>query len=407
MRERRKGRTILAVLACIVLMGVFLFLGQLFAQDDYDDYMDDMMMDGPGMMRPTEVGLKWTEHEMPEELLITYDEFLARTGLQRALIPDFFLFTEDDEPKGATEDQWMQLQRIYATREVVDVVDVAAAGRPGYGLAARISGEIAVKEAEIADVHYVYSKGLDNFSFKIGYPQIEHGDIRPGMTSVPLQVGVIKQVKSGVAQRYPTLVYRKLKKYDNYGTDRQLFHIVDYEGGMWNPKKIWLYNGAVSEWNSLWGQNSIRLTLYDAAGNEIISGVQSAGHDGGICAKLVHPDTLNYAPMHETIIPPRDLAFRGGNLNLDYTKGWYYSFSFNIPLTTLAGLDRAEAVLVGAGGVEGARGQTGAPPPTVATFDPTREAVTAGVDRATDAARRGVGMSGYHLGPPVYTPFGF
>lgn len=410
MRERRKGRAIPAVLVVITLLGSFVFLGQLFAQEDYDDMMmDDFdMMGGPGMAAAAG-GLEWTEAPMPEELLITYDEFLAQTGHARAEIPDFFLFTEDDQPKENTEDQWMQLQRIYAAREIA-VADVAVAGKPGFGLAARITREIAVKESEVSDVRYLYEKGLDNFSFRIGYPQVEHADIRPGITSVPLRVGVIMQVKSGVAQRYPTLVYRKLKKYDNYGTDREQFHIVDYEGGMWNPKKVWLYRGAASEWNGLWSQNMIQLTLYDVAGNTIISGVQPAGHDGGILAKLVHPDTLNYAPMYETIIPPQDHAFRGGNLNLDYTKGWFYSFSFNIPLATLASLDRAEAVLIGAGGVQGARSQTSAPPPTAATFDgdASRAAVTAGADRATDAARRGVGMSGYSLGPPVYTgPVGF
>ena len=411
MRERRKGRTILSLLALIAALGVFLFLGQLFAQEDYDMpggpddmmMMDDMMMDGPGMRPADPGGLQWTEVEMPEELTITYQEFLARTGLPRAEIPDYFLWV-DDEPRHYTEDQWMQLQRIYATREIVEVAEVAAAGRPGYGLATRISRELAVKEGEIEDVRFVYEKGLDNFSFKIGYPQVEHADIRPGMTNVPLQIGVIKQVKSGVAQRYPTLVYRKLRKYDNYGRDRQLFHIVDYEGGMINPKKIWLFSGAVSEWNSLWTQNSIELTLYDVAGNVIVSGIQPAGHDGGILAEIVHPHTLNYAPLHETIIPPRDHAFRGGTLDLEYTRGWYYAFSFSIPLNQLAALDRAEAVLIGAGGVEGSRGRAGTPPPQVATFDPTRAAVTAGVDHATDVARRGVGMSGYSLGPPVFTP---
>ncbi len=412
MREPRKGRTILTALALIIsISGTFVFLGQIFAQEDFepmpeDDMMyDDYMMDMPGMRPDRPTGLEWSEQPMPEELRMTYDEFLDRTGHPRAMIPDYFLYDED-VPREFTEDQWEQLQRIYITVEVVD--EVPTVGRPGYGLATRIQRELAAKEGEIATVRRVYEQGLDNFSFKIGYPQVGHEEIRPGMTSVPLQIGVIKQVRPGVDQRYPSLVYRSLEKFDHYQRDRQEFHIVDYEGGMINPKRIWLYSGAVSEWNSLWQQNSIRVTLYDVEGNEIVSGVQPAGHDGGILAEIVHPHTLNYAPMHETVIPPQDRAFRGGDLNLDYAKGWYYNFSFNIPLATLPSLDRAEAVLIGAGGLEGARGQTSAPPPGVRAFpDPSRAAVTTGVDRATDAARRGVGMSGYHLGPPVYTGVGF
>ncbi|MFW6155736.1 MAG: hypothetical protein ACOC7J_00340 [Armatimonadota bacterium] len=421
MRERRQGRTILIVIALIVAVATLVFLGQIFAQDDLEedpgagpppgmegmeDEMDmGMGMGGPGMgMRPDGAPLAWTEQEMPEELTMTYDEFLARTGQQRALIPDNFLTDDEGNPRRNTRAQWMQLQRIYATREAI--AEVGVAGKPGYGLATRIQREIAVKEGEIADVRYLYEKGLNNFSFEIGYPQVEHSAITPGARTVPISVGVIMKVQSGVAQRYPSLVYRKLKKYDFYGEDRQRFRIVDYEGGIWNPKEIYLYNGAVSEWNGLWGQNSITLTLYDVAGDRIVSGTQPAGHTGGICARLVHPHELNYAPMHETIIAPRDKAFEGGNLNLSGKKGWYYNFSFTVPLSELAGLDRAEAVLIGAGGIEGSMGQTQAPPPEEIDRmgGASRAAVRSGVEQATGTARRGVGMSGYSLGPPAFTP---
>ncbi|MGI5816655.1 MAG: hypothetical protein ACOX9R_01015 [Armatimonadota bacterium] len=409
MREQRRGRTILIVIAIIAVAGVFVFLGQIFAQDEFVDDMppmdDEMMMgmDGFGMGPAAAAGgLAWTEQEMPEELTMTYEEFLAETGQPRALIPDNFLFDEDDQPKKNTENQWMQLQRIYAGREIVGV-EVAAAGKPGYGLATSIQREIAVKEAEIADVNYLYEKGLDNFSFEVRYPQVNRSAIGPGTTSVPIEVGVIMKVKSGVDQRYGSLVYRKLKKYDFYGTDRQIFRIHDYEGGIWNPKQIYLYNGSVSAWNSLWQQNSIRLTLYDVSGRQIVSSTQSAGHTGGILAKLLYPDDLNYAPANETIVGAQDKNFQGGNLNLPGKKGWYYSFSFNIALAELAGLHRAEAVLVGSGGVEGSRGQTRTPPPDATDFGASRAAVQAGAERATDVARRGVGMSGYSLGPPVYT----
>lgn len=411
MRERRRGRTILAALMSFAILAPFIFLGNIFAQEDMpmDEGMPpEDMMGMPGMGAPAGGGaLTWSEQPMPEDLTMTYDEFAARYGQPRAPIPETFLFDAEGNPELNTKNQWEQLQRIYASRGVgAAAAEEAVAGKPGYGLATRITREMTAKENELEAINYLYQKGLDNFTFTIRYPQVTHSAISPGMSTVPIEVGVIMKVKPGVDQRYPTLVYRKMKKFDHYGTDRQIFRIVDYEGGMWNPKEIYLWNGTVSAWNGLWPQNNIRLTLYDAAGGQIVSGTQSAGHTGGILANLVHPSELNYAPMHETIIPPQDKSFRGGNLNLPYTEGWYYNFTFNIPLAQLAGLDRAEATLIGAGGIEGSRGATSAPPPQLsATYegDASRASVQAGTERATDAARRGVGMSGYSLGPPVYT----
>jgi hypothetical protein len=349
-------------------------------------------------------GLAWTEQEMDEDLTMTYDEFLDETGAQPAMLPDNFIYDDEDNPKENTENQWLQLQRIYSRREGPTAA-AGEAGKPGYGMATRIQRAMAVKEAEVADVNYLYEKGLNNFSFEIGFPEFEQSAIRPGTSSIPITVGVIMKVKPGVAQRYPSLVYRKLKKYDFYGTDREIFRIHDYEGGVWNPKEIYLYSGAASEWGTLWGQNSVRLTLYDAAGDQIVSGTQSAGHGADILARLLYPSELNYAPMHETIIAPQDKSFEGGSLNLSGKKGWYYSFSFNIPLSDLAGLDRAEAVLIGAGGIEGSSGQTQAPPPEA--FDSgadARASVQSGAEQATGAARRGVSMSGAQVPPTTFTP---
>jgi len=423
-RDRRQGRTILVVLAIITAAALFVFLGQIFAQDEMPPEAAPGMEPGgpggpeagmmlePGMMGGAGMGmgmggrggapLQWSEQEMPEELRKTYDEFLAETGLPRALIPDVYLEDDEGNPREYTVNQWQQLQRIYQSRRITEA-GAAEVGRPGYGLATRITREMAVKQKELDAVRYLYEFGLDSFTFEIGYPQVSHADIRPGATTVPVQVGVIMRVRPGVAQRYPSLVYRKLRPFDNYGEDRQLFRIVDYEGGMWNPKEVWLWNGAVSEWNSLWSGNSIRLTLYDVGGDRIVSGTQSAGHTGGICAKLVYPDDLNYAPIHETIIPPQDNAFEGGHLNLDYQKGWYYNFSFNIPVAQLAALDRAEAVLIGSGGVEGSRGATQAPPPsTIFEGESSRAATQAGAGQAMDTARTNLPMMQMQIAPGFY-----
>ncbi|MGC9319228.1 MAG: hypothetical protein ACP5KN_14440, partial [Armatimonadota bacterium] len=368
MRDRRQGRTILTVLAILAIIGTLAFLGQIFAQEMGEPPgMPPEAAGGPGgagPMPPEEMGgemgmgagmgggapaggLRWESNtdQFREELLMTYEEFLAETGQPRALIPDAYLYDEEDNPQKYTESQWMQLQRIYAGRRVVEEVAVTA-GKPGFGLATRLNREIAVKQKELDAVRHLYEVGLNSFTFEISYPQVRSEDIRPGTSNIPVQIGVIMKPKPGIEKRFPSLVYRKLRPFDNYGTDRQLFHIVDYEGGIFNPKKVWLWNGAVSEWNSLWGQNSIELTLYDVTGDDIISATQPAGLSGGICADLVHPRDLNYAPLHETKIPPRDLSFEGGSLDLDYTKGWYYSFSLTVPLGQLSALDRAEAVLI-------------------------------------------------------------
>lgn len=420
MRDRRQGRTILIVLAVIAAAGIFVFLGQIFAQEPpppeaapgaepgMEPGMEAGMMpgmEGMGMgmgMGAAGGALEWTHQPMPDELTMTYDEFLAKTGYQRAAIPDVFIFDDAGEPRKYTQNQWAQLHRIYAGRRE-GVAAAPVAGRPGYQLSVRLNREMSVKQKELDAVNWLYQVGLDSFTFEIGYPQVRHADVRPGATSIPIEVGVIMKPKPGIEQRYPSLVYRKLKPFDNYGEDRQLFRIVDYEGGMWNPKEVWLWNGAVSEWNRLWSANVVQLTLYDVDGRRLVTGTQPAGHTGGICAKLVYPDELNYAPMFETIVPPRDHSFEGGQLNLDYKKGWYYSFSFTIPMAKLASLDRAEAVLIGAGGQEGSRGATQAPPPD-ATFagESSRAAAAAGAEQAMSTARTNLPMMQMQIAPGFY-----
>lgn len=419
-RDRRYGRVLITVLAAVALVGTLVFVGHIFAQPPGEDpgmpgMEDDMMMGGMGgPAGPSGAPLEWSDdHPVDEELQKSYDEFLAESGQQRALIPDVYLYDAEDNLAKYSYNQWSQLQRIYSGR--IDVTVGAAVGRPGSYLALRVAEEMAVKEGEIATVRRVYEQGLHNFFFAVAFPELDSSDIRPGSTSVTIDVGVYMGIKPRVAQRYPTLVYRALKKYDNYGVDRQIFRIVDYEGGMWNPKQIQLYNGAVSEWDRLWSSNEILLTLYDVEGDRIVSGRQSAQHNGGICAKLVHPDELNWAPMHETLMPPKDYTFEGGKLNLDYKKGWYYSFSFAIPIAQLIGLDRAEVQLIGADGIEGSRSETQAPPVTEARGggvptgtavasegEESRAAVQEGVQDAKDTMRIYTPMMGQQVPPGFY-----
>ncbi len=371
-----------------------------------------MEMEGMGMGMPGGgagarggAALGWTEEEMPEELTKTYDEYLAETGRPRALIPDEYLTDEAGQPKKATNNEWAQLYRVYETRRAVAAA-AERVGRPGALLADRVAMEMAEKENETRVIHELYEEGLNSFWFEVGYPQIRSQDITPGATSLPVEVGVVMRVKRNVAQRYPSLVYRRLKKFDNYGVDRGVFHIVDYQGGMWNPKVIRLWNGSISLWNQLWGDNTIRLVLYDIDGRRVVTGEQPAGLDGAICAKLVYPDELNYTPMHELLIPPKDYSFEGGHLNLGYKKGWYYSFSFTIPVAQLAGIERAEVLLVGSGGLEGSRSATQAAPRQAefGPVSPSATAAAAGAEAASDRARNALPSMGMQV-PPLVTPF--
>jgi hypothetical protein len=416
-QDKRYGRVLLVVLIVATLIGTAVFVSTLFAQPGDEGPPGDVgmepgmmgeagMMDGMGGMGGASAGaaLTWTNSDpMDEDLQMSYDEYLAQSGQSRAMIPDVYLHDADGVEETYSYNQWAQLHRIYSGR--VAVGGGANEGRPGNALAARVNNEVAVKTNELETVQRVYGQGLDNFAFKVGFPQMESGQISLTSNAVSIDVGVIMSVRPNVAKRYPSLVYRALKKFDNYGVDRQIFRIVDYEGGVWNPKKVWLWNGAVTEWNRLWSANDIVLTLYDVEGDRIVSGRQSAQQDGGICAKLVHPDELNYAPMFETLMPAKDYTFEGGHLNLDYSRGWYYNFSFSIPLSQLAGLDRAEVQLMGANGAEGSRGETQAPAisssytapaPAAAAVesDSSREAAQAGGEQAMDAARTGLPMMG-------------
>lgn len=410
--HRRQGRIATAVIAVVAILGFTLFLGQLFAQQEEvpdeaamagEEAAEGMGMGMPGgaAAAPGGGALEWTDQPMPEEWTKTYDDFLAETGLPRALIPDFFVFQKDGTPKKYTKNQWSQLHRIYATRRAVTVAEERI-GHPGGGLAERVTNEQAAKANERQAVRELYEQGLANFWFEIGYPQVRSQDIIPGVPTVPVEVGVIMHVKPNVAKRYPSLVHRRLKRFDNYGVDRAVFRVVDYEGGVWNPKVLWLWNGSITEWNNLWSQNAVSLTLYDVDGSRIVTAQQAAGLSGDICAKLVYPDELNYAPIHELNIPPKDYAFEGGKLNLDYKKGWYYSFSFTLPVAQLGALDRAEALLIGAGGVEGSRSATQAAPPTVALAGASRAAVQTGAGEAADTARTYLPMMGQQIPPGFY-----
>ncbi len=420
-QNRRYGRVLFVVLIVATLIGTAVFVNTLFAQGGPEGAppadpgmdpgmdagmmgMDAGMMGGMGMGGGGASGttLTWTNTDpMDEDLQMSYVEFLAESGNSRAMIPDVYMHDPDGVEEAYSYNQWAQLHRIYSGR--VSAGGTADQGRPGNALAARVSNEQAVKTNELATVQRVYGQGLNNFSFKVGFPQMESGQINPNTNAVSIDVGVIMSVKPNVAKRYPSLVYRALEKFDNYGVDREIFRIVDYEGGVWNPKKVRLWNGAISEWNRLWSANEIVLTLYDVDGDRIVSGRQSAQHDGGICAKLVHPDELNYAPMFETLMPAKDYTFEGGQLNLDYSKGWYYNFSFSIPLSQLAGLDRAEVQLIGANGAEGS---TTAAPTSAdvgrVSGSSSQEAAAAGAEQAMDSARTGLPMTGATISPGFY-----
>jgi len=164
-RDRRQGRTILVVLAIITAAALFVFLGQIFAQDEMPpEPAPGMEPGGPGgpeagmMLEPGMMGGAGMGMGMG-----------GRGGapLQWALIPDVYLEDDEGNPREYTVNQWQQLQRIYQSRRITEA-GAAEVGRPGYGLATRITREMAVKQKELDAVRYLYEFGLDSFTFEIG-----------------------------------------------------------------------------------------------------------------------------------------------------------------------------------------------------------------------------------------------
>jgi hypothetical protein len=91
----------------------------------------------------------------------------------------------------------------------------------------------------------------------------------------------------------------------------------------------------------------VRLSIKNRAGDEIYSAEQPAGQSQDILSAILNPPEFYYNPKWRLLIPPEDVKFQGGRLNLNGTRCWTYMFSFSLPANVAAQMHSASAELLG------------------------------------------------------------
>ncbi|MFP3905349.1 MAG: hypothetical protein ACLFWB_13980 [Armatimonadota bacterium] len=321
-----------------------------------DEMMEPGMEPGMGMGGGRDgggaAGLQWTEEEPPEELTMTYDEYISRTG-NVPTVPDDLTQDEDGNPKQETFNTWSQLQRVYGEARAVEEVP---AGRVGGPIEKQMRGEIAYGMKLFRELARLYEMSKNGFSCKVGHPISVYGTNLP--EEIPTQVPVILQVKPWFQKSFGTKCYNALKKYDRpetrmggEGPQINAMPIVTYQHGYWRPIHLQLgvYTApiAVSFWNDLWSRNRIRLTIFNKLGEEIYSEEQPANQGASILYSIANPPELRYQPRYRMLLPTDDLAFNGGRLNLNGTKGWMVMFDISsMPRHVSRQMDTAKAEFI-------------------------------------------------------------
>ena len=325
---------------------------------------DMMGPPGPGGMggpsAAAEGGLEWADREdPPEELAMTYDDFIAQTGLEPN-IPERFTVDAEGEPITATFNSWMQLQRVYVGGKEVRLEEIEP-GRVGAKLTGEARKWAAYRWHASSALSEAYLNGLGGFTFKVSYPVmadanvggIEVSKIGPGSLSVI----VVMRVRSSLQRTYGQKVYDRMKKYDCLGyastaggslaVTSMPFSIHTFKGGYWRPRTINLPPEAALVWGAMWSQNIVRLSVKNRNGDVIYTAEQSAGQGPDILSRILNPPELYYNPKWRLLVPPEDLKFQGGRLNLNGTKGWAYMFTFSLPPAEAIQMHSASAELVG------------------------------------------------------------
>jgi hypothetical protein len=303
---------------------------------------------------------------MPEELSITYDEFLAQTGEKRAEIPSEYLKDEQGKPKKRTKNAWWQLHRIYSVES--KVAEVAAKGMPGAALEKAMAREIAAKENELAMVRRVYKLCLPLFSFEMSAPHPKEVGL-----SAPDQGGfvalVVMRLREAALRRLLKTIETEFSRYSHFGlfpgVGRRAYRLVTWEHGVWQPKFFWLSNEALDEWERLWSQNALRVRAYGTDGNILADTQVSLGHRGVTPSDLLYPPDFIPEVRREKWaldLPGVRRGFDGGpGINWDNMRGWMFVWNVSGPLTTVAQVDMAEAAFVGADGAVGTVTRFGRP----------------------------------------------
>ncbi|MEN6545257.1 MAG: hypothetical protein ABFE07_04380, partial [Armatimonadia bacterium] len=239
-------------------------------------------------------GYSWSEATMPEELLMTYGEFLTQEAQAPVPLPEFYLLEDDGTPKKYTRNQWYGLSRIYADQPVKP--DVKLVGTPGNSLWNQVYLEAAVKHNEVNSIWSCWQDATTNFWFEVGYPRIgpqllqydwtrkairnPDGTIRWGRWEATLPdrftivVPVVMHVKDRCQQTFGTRFYNRMKPFDNMGDGRSPFKFMTYSGGYYRPNTFYLADEAIQVWAGLWSDLRVQLRLFDPTNTEGVRAAQ-------------------------------------------------------------------------------------------------------------------------------------
>ena len=308
-------------------------------------------------------GQSWSETPGPPELSTSYEQFLANKGLPRAPIPPGLLKDASGQPVQRTENAWGQLHDVYAGAKAgVGAGAAAGAGGTGSKLLRQMQTQLAVIRKENAAVEKSYKTIKNGFWFEVGYPQYNPAAVSEA--GVTVTVGVIMHVKPSLQQSLGSTLARALKPYDNYGTDRQPFVLYTYQGGFFHPQTYTLHPSTMSLWQSLWGATQLQLKLKDRNGQSVVASSPTTINLGDPTAVVMYPPEIRRTPYFAYVMPTEDLDFTGSRkLNLDFSRGWYYQFSFPMSLEDIARLHKASVELLLSSSVSDG-GSTVVPAPT-------------------------------------------
>jgi hypothetical protein len=308
--------------------------------------MPGMMGGAPGMMGGGGAGgpLTWSETPPDPHFQMTYPEYLAASGQKAATMPAPLLTDSKGQPVERTQSGWDQLQQLYGQAGVAVVAPTSKRGKYGSQLYNEMQEQLAVIRKENLAVLKAFGAVSGGFTFKVGTPQYDRASVNS--SGATLRVGVIMRVKPQLQKNYGALIYKYLKPYDNYGDGRVPFQFVTYQGGYYRPVTLMLHPSSVALWNALWSAPAVALVLQDARGTAITTSNVTAGFSGTEPTLIAYPPEIQRTPAFAYLFPEADRAWNGGRMNLDYAKGWYYEFQFQLTMEDLVRVDKAKAGLI-------------------------------------------------------------
>lgn len=360
-------------------------------------------MGGPGGGGAGGAGtFEWKTYPAPDELTMTYADFLAQAKLPRADLPQPFLVKQDGKPEKLTKNEWYQLHRLYSKSAEAGPEQLGP-GRIGKGFDARLSRMEAYFWHAMMSVVEAYADGINSFRFEIGYPQMVMPAATNSVANATVNVPVVMRVKPSAQAYYGEKVWKRLRKFDCLGEARAQggsisnsstpFRVTTRKGGFYHPRVVNLPNEAGPVWTTLWSSTVIAVALKDKAGKIIDVGVQPARLGDDVLAKMVYPDTIFFNPRYKLLIWPEGVKLNGRPWGVSGSKGWVYEFSFNLDRGKLRRVETAEAKLIPV-------------PMLVGTIDPSRLADQWGdVDKAIanikvlDAVKRIISHGGAAAAP--------